>query len=231
MVRVPSYPSGMTLNSERTVIELHPDGSAMLDAERHLRLNETEEYFDFALSKPERQERVLAGAWKQHPDNFRINGIRDNFEGSGYRGHDWCPEMWITYSAESYTFAKPGDDGRLFIPVNPAFKALPLQRKERVYNIYIENERCVSDTVVFKIPEKYVIESLPDPVSESLGWCEFSSSVIQGDDGRTVRVVQTFHAWPCIVPKEGYTSYRAFARKVNRAYDSVMVLAYSSSPS
>lgn len=228
LVRVPAYPSGMTLNAERTAIELHPDGSAMLNSERHLRLDEVEMYLDFAMAKPDRQERILAGGWKQHPDNFRIDGIRNNFEGSVYRGHNWCPEMWISYSAESYTFAKSDDAGRLFVPMNPVSRALPSQRKERVYDIHVEYERCVSDTVVFTIPENYVIESLPDAVSENLGWCDFSSSAIPGDDGRTISVIQTFRLRPCTVPKKEYPAYRAFARKVNRAYEGVIVLAYSS---
>ena len=151
-----------------------------------------------------------------------MQSIKDNLDGPGYRGRDFCPQMDISFTADVFQFAKVNGN-RLFIPANPMAKSLYVQRQERVNDIRVGEGSTLTDTVVFRLPAGYRIESLPKDVEEACDWDTFSSRVRVGEDG-TVALVLTFVIQKGAFPKERYESYRAFAKVVNRSYGTSIVL-------
>ena len=151
-----------------------------------------------------------------------MQSIQDNFNQPGYRGRDFCPQIDITFTADVFNFAKVNGN-RIFIPANPVAKSLNVQRQERVNDIRVGRSSTITDTVVFRLPEGYRIESLPKDMEEACDWDTFTSRVRVEEDG-TVTLVQTFVIQKGAFPKERYESYRAFAKVVNRSYGSSIVL-------
>ena len=74
------------------------------------------------------------------------------------------------------------------------------------------------------IPAGYKVESIPEPVELHTGWGDFvASASIKGSDTVVTKVSYTFR--PARIPKENYDQFRSFARAVNRAFESKIVLA------
>ncbi len=221
-VRVPSYPDSLRCSSVRAEITVRADGTASLKAVKSLKLDRTEAYLEFSSEKPEDQARILTGGWNLHAENLRVQSIKDNLDQNAYRGRDFCPQIDITFTADVFNFAKVNGN-RIFIPANPVAKSLNVQRQERVNDIRVGRSSTITDTVVFRLPEGYRIESLPKDMEEACDWDTFTSRVRVEEDG-TVVLVQTFAIHKGAFPKERYESYRAFAKVVNRSYGSSIVL-------
>ena len=111
---------------------------------------------------------------------------------------------------------------RLFVPFNPVAQAMTFQRSERKYDLVVRSGYAREDVIRTELPEGFRLESLPAPVDLTEEWADFhaSSSV----DGQVLTTVVRYVFKPCRLPKERYADFRDFARKINRAMDTRIVL-------
>ena len=152
---------------------------------------------------------------------IKILSESDNFADYGKCGRGFCPRKTINYSFRTLRYARI-ESGRIFIPLNPVSKRLPIQKKVRVNDIEIPSGYTSSDMIRIHIPKGYDIESLPESVSFDTPWAEFKSSVERHDD--SIYIVQSLQFKKYRSGSDTYAQFREFARKVNRCYDADLVL-------
>ena len=221
LVRVGAYHDSLSCCKQEFDVALAADGSATVNVSRHLMLDYTENYFSWGDLKPDTREQMLTAGLKLHPEDVKILSESDNFADYGKCGRGFCPRKTINYSFRTLRYARI-ESGRIFIPLNPVSKRLPIQKKVRVNDIEIPSGYTSSDMIRIHIPKGYDIESLPESVSFDTPWAEFKSSVERHDD--SIYIVQTLQFKKYRSGSDTYAQFREFARKVNRCYDADLVL-------
>ena len=219
MIRVPAYPDSLRRTSSVTRVRLAADGSASMTATRDLYLSDAESYIGFEAMKPEDQVRRLTTAMVFHPDHVRVTQVSNNFETAGRPG--FVPHISVGYSMDAASYAQTSGN-RLFLPFNPVAQAMAFQRNERKYDVLVRGGYTREDVIQTDIPSGFRIESLPAPVDLVTEWAEFHA--VASLDGQILTTRLSYVFKPCRLPKERYAEYRDFARKVNRATDTKIVL-------
>ena len=219
MIRVPAYPDSLRRTSVQMRIHLHADGSASMTACKDLFLSDAEPYIGFEARKPEEQARSLTAAMVFHPEHVRVTGIRDNFSSAGTA--DFVPRISIDYTMDTGSYAQVSSN-RLFVPFNPVAQAMTFQRSERKYDLVVRSGYAREDVIRTELPEGFRLESLPAPVDLTEEWADFHA--FSSVDGQVLTTVVRYVFKPCRLPKERYTDFRDFARKINRAMDTRIVL-------
>lgn len=219
MMRVPAYPDSLCRTSVRTRIHLEADGSASLNASKNLYLSDAEPYIGFEAVKPEDQARRLTAAMVIHPDHVKVTRIQDNFSESGTSG--FVPHISVDYSMDTRSYAQP-QGSRVFLPFNPVAQVMAFQRGDRKYDLVVRGGFSYEDIVEVEIPDGFQAESIPAPVDLTTEWADFHTSASLDGNVLTTRISYTFK--PCRLPKGRYAEFRDFARNVNRAVDTRIVL-------
>ncbi|MBR0223915.1 MAG: hypothetical protein IJL93_06545, partial [Bacteroidales bacterium] len=84
------------------------------------------------------------------------------------------------------------------------------------------NGSLIHDRLIYRLPEGYQIESLPDPVSLDTPWGSFRSEITTEQDSIVVNLVLHIKAFR--EDRSQYDSFRSFARSFNSANDASIVL-------
>lgn len=223
VITVPSYPDSLSRQSQKTVVTLDDKGGASISGHRDMYLDRAEPYIGFGELSTDAQIRRLTSAMKIHPDNVTVTGIGNNFGEYVEKGKDFCPHIWLDYTMSTTVYAN-ADGSRIFLPFNPVAQGMTFQRGTRVNDLVITGGMSNEDVVEVKIPAGYKVESIPEPVELHTVWGDFVASASQkGSDTVLTKVSYTFR--PARIPKENYDQFRSFARAVNRAFESKIVLA------
>lgn len=219
---VPSYPDSLRRDAQKTVVTLDQKGGATLVGHRDMYLNRTEAYLNFGSLAPDVQSRALTSAMKIHPDKVTVTGIGNNFGDYEKEGKGFCPHVWVDYSMSTAVYAN-SDGSRMFVPFNPVAQGMSFQRGTRIHDLILSSGSSHEDTVEVQIPEGYGIESLPEPVELHTEWGDFSATAEQKGEG-TLEMKISYSFRPVRLPADKYDEYRNFARTVNRAVESKIVL-------
>lgn len=219
LVEVPSYPDSLRRVENRCDVQLHANGSADLKVTSLYALDEAEPLFSFRSASEESRITLLSSQMDIQTQNLKVTGIRDNFK--EYDGPSWYPVMEIDFSLTANTYARSGGD-RIFVPVNSMAKRLFYQRGERINPIETKSVRNLRDIIVLHLPDGYSVESLPAMVERDEDWGRFHSDFRVED--RTVVIDQSVQLKKCTADKSRYPEYRDFARTLNKAYGSTIVL-------
>lgn len=113
---------------------------------------------------------------------------------------------------------------RLFVPICPLQKGQfnRFSASERFLDIDLRYGYTDQDTVVFTIPDGFVIESLPKDVIEETKYGVLKTHAEK--IGNTVVYTQTIVMHKGLFPKEEYAEIKAFFQKINGALKQKMVL-------
>ena len=221
--RIGAYPDSLSGRLQETEVRLAADGSAALRVRRHLKLDFTESYMGFDDMSNESRVRYLTSGFKLNPEGLAVNAREDNFDTYAETGRAFVPEAEIDYSFKTKLYGTQEAE-RFFVPANPVAMALSFQKGERRNDIYIPEGYVNSDKVRLYLPEGYTVENVPAPVDIDTEFGHFKSVVSVTEDGTAVLVEQSIRFKAVRTGKEHYGAFRDFARKVNRAYDSSIVL-------
>ncbi|MBR6362148.1 MAG: DUF3857 domain-containing protein [Bacteroidales bacterium] len=224
-VTIPSYPDSLSRMERNVEVFLSSDGSASLKTRVSRYLDYVESYINFEDLSPEKQNKKLSSNMKLHPESLKILSVRNNFNDYALHGKDYCPEVHIDFTMQSSTYANRSNGDRLFVPVNPIFLALSTQRAKRVNDIVIDEPFAYLDSIRVHLPAGYEVENVPEPVNLEDSWGTYSSVVRQ--EGDCVVIRQALNIRPCRREASYYDTFRAFCRKVNKAYDASFVIRKS----
>ena len=220
LTRVGPYADSLSRSTQRADVLLAADGSADFNVRQEYFLDLAESFFGWDDMKPESRQRFLTEGFKMHPESFRINWNRDNFD-SFTPGQPFCPAESIDFSFNAPIYGRT-ENGRMFVPVNPVSKKMPTQKSARVNDICIPAAYTHADTTVVHIPEGYVVESMPDAVLLDTPWACYSSAA--SSSGDRVTIVQSISFKKYRSGKDTYPAFKDFILKVNQSYDSTLVL-------
>ena len=218
-VRVPAYADSLSRDYCDIDIDLAADGSARATARRSLWLDETEGWIRIRDWKPETQRSQLTSGLAVQPQSFSLTGVQDNFR--DYDGPDYCPWMQIDYTFDTRQYATTGNS-RLFVPANPYPMGGTLQRGKRQNDLVHKRGNVSRNWIRLRIPEGYVVESLPAPVSLDTEWGTFTATAKQADG--VVTVLHEFRSKPFREAPDRYDDFRTFVRALNKAYAAKIVL-------
>jgi hypothetical protein len=112
---------------------------------------------------------------------------------------------------------------RLFIPLNlmNRFEDIPRNERERINPIEIFQEFSTRDTIIYKIPEGYRIEYLPEGEKIEYDFGKLEYSVAR--DGDDIKYIRNFELYRNRYPKEKYAEFVNFCRDMKKA-DKVKVI-------
>lgn len=221
-VRIPDYPDSLSRRRVISRVALQPDGSARLSIHREAFLDLAEKAMSFRELPPEGKTRYLSSLVSVHADDVRLTGVQDNFGDYALKGKDFVPEFDIDFTLTATSYAD-ASGSRLFVPLNPAPMTVSVQKGARENRMYSAKGGVLEDVVYVQIPDGYHLEGIPDAMTIDSPWGTFIFEHSL-EDGLLV-VSQTILLKRFNQPASEYSSYREFARSVNRLYKSVAVLA------
>ena len=221
MLRVPAYPDSLSRIRQEADVVLSADGSARLRLRRELYLDEVEPYIDFRDLPRDNQVRRLTSGLSILPDSVQVTGIRDNF--GAYEGRGYVPEMAIDYRFRTTSYANVSGN-RLFVPLNPGAGLFPVQRSQRIHDLYHGGSRWKEDVIRLHLPEGCRVESLPQDVELESEWGTVRSEVSAAEEPGVLVIRQRVRLHPFRTPAARYAEYRDFARSANRLFSSTIVL-------
>ena len=221
VVRIPSYPDSLSRIIQVADVTLAGDGSARLSLSRELWLDEMEPYLGFQNLSDNAKARALTSGMKLHADAIKVESIRNNFNDYRTLGRSFVPVIGIDYSMSTRVYANVNRE-RIFVPVNPVAMSIPVQKSGRVNPLVNEGGGIIENRVILHIPDGYTIESMPKDVNLDTQWGRFQSHI--SVEGNNITIVQIIHAYRFEAPAQSYEDYKTFARAVNKAYSSSLVL-------
>ncbi len=225
LLRAPAYPDSLRLSETLADVRLKADGSAAIDMVDRYCLDKTEPWLEFRDWDQLDKVRRLSSGLGIQPRGLTITDVEDNFEScDGRKG--WYPWIRIHYSLECNTFGKASGN-RLIVPVNLFAKKMFIQRTARTQPIQNQNGSLIHDRLIYRLPEGYQIESLPDPVSLDTPWGSFRSEIATEQDNIVVNLLLHIKAFR--EDRSQYDSFRSFARSFNSANDASIVLVRKNS--
>jgi hypothetical protein len=158
---------------------------------------------------------------KLHADAIKVESIRNNFNDYRTLGRNFVPVIGIDYSMSTRVYANVNRE-RIFVPVNPVAMSIPVQKSGRVNPLVNEGGGIIENRVILHIPDGYTMESMPKDVNLDTQWGRFQSHI--SVEGNNITIVQIIHAYRFEAPAQSYEDYKTFARAVNKAYSSSLVL-------
>ena len=220
LTRVGSYDDSLSRTTQRTDVLLEADGNAAFQVRQEYFLDFAESFFSWDDIKPESKQRFLTEGFKMHPESFRINWNKDNFD-SFIPGQPFCPAESISFSFSASKYGRT-ENGRMFVPLNSVNKKIPTQKSERINDICIPAAYTQTDTTVVHIPKGYSVESMPGSTILDTPWASYSSTA--SCSGDCVTIVQSLSFKKYRSGKDTYPVFKDFISKVNQSYDSILVL-------
>lgn len=220
LTRVGSYDDSLRRTTQRTDVLLEADGNAAFQVRQEYFLDFAESFFSWDDIKPESKQRFLTEGFKMHPESFRINWNKDNFD-SFIPGQPFCPAESISFSFSASKYGRT-ENGRMFVPLNSVNKKIPTQKSERINDICIPAAYTQTDTTVVHIPKGYSVESMPGSTILDTPWASYSSTA--SCSGDCVTIVQSLSFKKYRSGKDTYPVFKDFISKVNQSYDSILVL-------
>ena len=223
LVRIPAYADTLSMERQYSDITLLADGTAEMTLRRELQLDLVESYLGFRDLREETRKKKLAFAIKGNANNVTVTSVADNFADYPLQGRSFVPKITIDYTLESGSYANL-NGSRMFVPINPYPKQASIQKGKRQNDICVKSPIRYEDIITLHIPEGYTVESLPENVSRDTEWGRFVSEATLSADGKVLIVKQTLSGKPYRQPASAYPSWSAFHRKLNRQYQSTLVL-------
>lgn len=223
LVRISPYIDSLSRKIQLTDIKIYSDGSARFNSKKELYLDYMEPYLRFGTYGATDQNKTLSSELKLIPQGMKVNSVTNNFAEYKTLGRDFCPLITIDYSFGSESFAKITGE-RMFIPVTPFSSLINYQRESRENDIKVETFGTVRNIITIEIPMGYQVESFPKDSDLDFDWASFSSKIVYNEAERRFVIVTCRVFKPGEFPKEKYQDYVAFAKKVNRYFNSSIVL-------
>lgn len=214
LCRLPSYPDSLNAHTIRAVVNITPDGGAEIATSQTASLFQYESMSAINRLEPSRRKDVLRSEInliQAEIDNFRMNEKKEA-----------VPEMDIQFTIRTEQYGnKTGN--RLFIPANvfrKGFKTPDL--KQRVQDIYINYGYLDTDSIRIRIPDGYVIESLPKTCRITNSFGSFSSSLLLKD--KEIHLAYRLLMHRGVYPKEVYKEFLDFRKQIAAQYGNKIIL-------
>lgn len=212
--RLPSYPDSLNAQTIRAVVNITPDGGAEIATSQTACLFQYESLSGINRLDPSRRKDVLRSEInliQAEIDNFRMNEKKEA-----------VPEMDIQFTIRTEQYGnKTGN--RLFIPVNvfrKGFKTPDL--KQRAQDIYVDYGYLDTDSIRIRIPDGYVIESLPKTCRITNSFGSFSSSLLLKD--KEIHLAYRLLMHRGVYPKEVYKEFLDFRKQIAAQYGNKIIL-------
>lgn len=223
LIRIPSYPDSLSLVRQSCEVKLASNGSAVVSAVKEVFLDHVDGYLSFADLRPQQQIQHLTRSLKIQAETVRMGEMKDNFDSYPSQGKDFVPRMEIPYTFLTESYASITGN-RMFVPLNPYAQSISIQRSARVNDLYLNKASRREESVKIQIPLGYRVESVPDPIVLDSEWGKMESRITLSPGGTEMEILQTFTQKAFHEPASSYSSFRDFARAVNRAYSANVVL-------
>lgn len=212
--RLPSYPDSLNAQTIRAVVNITPDGGAEIATSQTACLFQYESLSGINRLDPSRRKDVLRSEInliQAEIDNFRMNEKKEA-----------VPEMDIQFTIRTEQYGnKTGN--RLFIPANvfrKGFKTPDL--KQRAQDIYVDYGYLDTDSIRIRIPDGYVIESLPKTCRITNSFGSFSSSLLLKD--KEIHLAYRLLMHRGVYPKEVYKEFLDFRKQIAAQYGNKIIL-------
>lgn len=225
-VRIPAYPDSLSRRINSLDVTILPTGFAKVSAHRTLTMAYAESTIGFTELIPTRQVQRISAGFKILTEDVAIDAVTDNFGDFIKDGKDYVPRMDFDYHFVTASYGNVSGN-RLFIPVNPWSRLLPVQKSKRVNELYLRGTDRLEDVIVLHLPYGYTLEGVPEDVSIDSDFGALTSTIKVSEDGRTIEIHQSMKMKPFRKPAEEYGAYRDFARAVGKAYSANIVLKTS----
>lgn len=211
---LPDYPDSLNIDKNKAEVMLEVDGSASVKSIHEFKLKAYHDYFGFHALKRNEQLDIIRrniGLLNAEIKNLQIEENKSA-----------CPSLLIAYEWDTELYGnKTGN--RLFVPLNPFRSTFNwFKKKERKYDIDLWRGFNQIDSLFIEIPEGYIIESLPAPVSLSEKYGRFKSTYSPCDKG--LWVVQSFLLLTGRYGASEYQDIQKFFEQVNIAYSGKIIL-------
>lgn len=216
VVRTPAFNPERSTQSNRTRIQMQPDGSAVLQqatqstGESHERLR----YIVKNLSQEEKEKWLLKN---NSLPTFTLS--RMDMDAASEE-----PKATLSYEANLGQFgARTGK--RWFVPLNPVntFNDVPPALHSRRLPIAFQESYLEADTITIEIPKGYALESYPrEPVEVQSDFGRYTLHVAVTDAG--VTGYRSLRLEPARLAPEGYAEFRNFFRDVAKHDAAKLVL-------
>ncbi|MBB4034555.1 hypothetical protein GGR21_000442 [Dysgonomonas hofstadii] len=216
MCRLPVYTDSLNRKQSTLIINLTEDGSARGEA---VFVENLHGYSvnEFSMTSKDRDivVRYLNRNLKLPKAQFNQVQAKENKSS--------MPSCTLTANFDAAEFAnKTGS--RLFIPACPLNKKeySVFSSKNRNHDIVINNGYSQADTIIYNLPNGYVLESSPKDISVETPYGTFLSSAKQ-EDGRVIYSQNTV-VFTGKYDKSEYPSYKAFYEQIANASKQRFVL-------
>jgi len=219
MCRLPVYPDSLNRKESTLVIDLAGDGSIKGEAVFVEKLHGYSYYVQDMTSKDRKDVlSYLNGNMKFPKAQFdRIHAKEDKSS---------MPSCTLTAGFEAEEFANRTGT-RMFIPACPLHKREfgVFSAKNRNLDIVINNGYSQADTIIYNLPEGYVLESSPKDISVKTQYGTFEASAKQ-EEGKVI-YSQNIDVFTGIYDKSEYSAYKAFYDQITNASKQRFVLKKS----
>ena len=219
LCQLPTYPDSLNTQINNASVSLQADGSAKVEVKQASRLFQYEDQAGITGLEPARQK-----DWLRSDINLvqaQIDAIR--FKESKQKE----PQLDISYTIESGQYGnKTGK--RLFAPANIFHRGFysPDEQGERTQCIRLNYGYLDVDSISIHLPEEYEIESLPKTTNLNSKFGKFHSSITPGEGGN-ILIVHRLLVYQGNYPKEDYTDFLDFRKKIAAQYGAKIILKKS----
>jgi hypothetical protein len=128
----------------------------------------------------------------------------------------------LTYSYDAPDFAQKTANLLLFTPAPFGGMIASLSQPTRTYPIYTDGTSTVQTTVSVQIPDGYSVEDVPDNMSVSLPFADYTRTVTQ--DANTIKVVFGISTKPSLTPPDQYSALQQALTKLRQSIGEPIVL-------
>ena len=215
LVTLPEYPDSLNANITEALVALSSDGSADITIDEDYRYHRHGAMRPIASLDDNDRRKVMFSIY--HLPQAEIESIAVNDEVQPFG----VPSLTYQMKAHSRKYASI-TGSRMFVPTNLLHKNYMAASDSHLANeLYVAHGSRNVETIVFTIPEGYVVESIPESTTLSLPFVHFSSSVTT--EGNTVTITYDYHIQHGTYPGTA-EEFHEFEKKVGEVYARKMVL-------
>lgn len=207
IVHTPVYNEDVNIQDRKLVVELSPEGNATASVKTTYKaLKYEHEYLNFVIDKGAKDQKEWVVENTAFP-NFDLNDYTMT------KVNDPLPEAIITAEYDVSKYAKVSGK-RMFFAVNPLNRVeyLPPETPDRQTDFIQEEAFTELDSVVFRFPEQFNFEYLPEGVSIESKFGTYTSEIKQ-EPGR-MYYKRKFVLWKGRYSPDEYQEYTDFMKKV-----------------